>query len=305
MVPAARVTPQMLDKRSVVILNDTIVPPGLAGGALKRYVERGGGLLVAFGDRSDVARDRNRSAARQARCRRRSHRRTRRDDRLPRLQPSGLRGLQGAAQRRLLRRARPALPRAGARPRPTACSRGTTTAAMAAAEKRVGAGRVIAWTTTLDDSWTDLALKPVYLPLVHQFTRYLVAVRADVVTGRPSARSSTWPRRYKAKADRVVVTPAGERLRMAAAMPGMLELNEHGVYEIRSASNGSGRPDRIAVNLDPAESDLTPLDPSELVAAVTGRAAAAVASCRETPPRSRRRKPSVGRASGGICSSRA
>ena len=28
----------------------------------------------------------------------------------------------------------------------------------------------------------------------------------------------------------------------------------------------------IAVNLDPAESDLTPLDPAELVAAVTGRA---------------------------------
>jgi hypothetical protein len=51
-VPAARVTPQMLDKRSVVILNDTTVPPGLAGGALKRYVERGGGLLVAFGDHS-------------------------------------------------------------------------------------------------------------------------------------------------------------------------------------------------------------------------------------------------------------
>ncbi len=45
--------------------------------------------------------------------------------------------------------------------------------AVAAVEKRVGTGRVIAWTTTLDDSWTDLALKPVYLPLVHQFTRYL------------------------------------------------------------------------------------------------------------------------------------
>jgi len=45
--------------------------------------------------------------------------------------------------------------------------------AVAAVEKRVGTGRVIAWTTSLDDSWTDLALKPVYLPLVHQFTRYL------------------------------------------------------------------------------------------------------------------------------------
>ena len=48
--PAARVEPAMLDKRSVVILNDAPLPPGLAGGALKRFVERGGGLLVAFGD---------------------------------------------------------------------------------------------------------------------------------------------------------------------------------------------------------------------------------------------------------------
>ena len=34
----------------------------------------------------------------------------------------------------------------------------------------------------------------------------------------------------------------------------------------------SARPDRIAVNLDPAESDLAPMDASELVAAATGRA---------------------------------
>ena len=49
----------------------------------------------------------------------------------------------------------------------TASWRATTTAAVAAAERRVGAGRVIVWTTTLDDTWTDLPLKPVYLPLVH------------------------------------------------------------------------------------------------------------------------------------------
>jgi hypothetical protein len=79
------------------------------------------------------------------------------------------------------------------------------------------------------------------------------------------------------------MTPAGDRVRMAAADPGILELNEHGLYEIRSASNGSGRPDRIAVNLDPTESDLTPLDPGELVAAVTGKATTAAAAAAEKP----------------------
>ena len=32
-MPAARVTPAMLDKRAVVILNDTLFPPGSAAAA--------------------------------------------------------------------------------------------------------------------------------------------------------------------------------------------------------------------------------------------------------------------------------
>src|SRR5262249_32777357 len=45
--------------------------------------------------------------------------------------------------------------------------------AVAAVERKVGAGRVITWTSTLDDTWTDIAVKPVFLPLVHQLVRYL------------------------------------------------------------------------------------------------------------------------------------
>ena len=44
------------------------------------------------------------------------------------------------------------------------------------------------------------------------------------------------------------------------------------MYEGRAAAGGAGRAERRAVNLDPTESDLTGLDPQELVAAVTGRA---------------------------------
>jgi hypothetical protein len=154
--------------------------------------------------------------------------------------------------------------------------------AVAAVEKRVGSGRVIVWTTSLDDSWTDLALKPVYLPLVHQFTKYLSQFEQTSywsTVGQVVDLSNT----FKSKADRVVVEPGGDRLRLGANDSQILELSEHGLYEIRSASNGSGRPDRIAVNLDPAESDLTPLDPSELVAAVTGRATTAATAAAEKP----------------------
>ena len=36
-----------------------------------------------------------------------------------------------------------------------------------------GSGNVVLWTSTLDNYWNDLALKPVYLPLVHQVMRHL------------------------------------------------------------------------------------------------------------------------------------
>jgi hypothetical protein len=269
-VPAGRVTPQTLEHRSVVVLNDAMVPPGLAGGALKRFVERGGGLLVVFGDHSTW----------------------------PASEADLLPGALGAVVDRMEGRggtigfrdySHPVFevfkaPRSGdfsaarvLRYRAITPGPGDRVlaryddGAVAAAEKRVGTGRVIAWSTTLDDSWNDLALKPIYLPLVHQFTRYLSQYE----------QSSAWStvgqvvdlsNLLKARAERIVVTPLGDRVRIAATEPGVLELNEHGIYEIRSASNSSGRPDRIAVNLDPTESDLTPLDPRELVAAVTGRA---------------------------------
>ena len=92
--------------------------------------------------------------------------------RLPRLQPSGVRSVQGAAQRRLLRRAHLPLPHAAARPGDRVLAR-YDDGAVAALEKKVGAGRVIVWTSTLDDTWTDIAVKPVFLPLVHQLVRYL------------------------------------------------------------------------------------------------------------------------------------
>ncbi len=53
-----------------------------------------------------------------------------------------------------------------------------------------------------------------------------------------------------------------------------VELNEQGFYEIRDSSGGDATAVSVAVNVDTTESDLMPLDPQELVAAVTGRARA-------------------------------
>jgi hypothetical protein len=280
-VPASRVTADMIERRSVVILNDTPIPAGLAGGVLKRYVERGGGLLVVFGERSNwpaaeadllpgafgAVVDRTDGRGGTIGFRDYSHPvfevfKAPRSGDFSAARVLRYRSLQPTPDTRVLAQ--------------------YDDGGVAGAEKRIGTGRVVAWTTSLDDSWNDLPLKPVYLPLVHQLTRYLgqyEQTSAWSTVGQVVDLTAA----YKAKTDRVVVTPANDRVRMPAGDSSVLELNEHGVYEIRSANNASGRPDRIAVNIDPAESDLTPLDPAELVAAATGRAAQAAAIAADAP----------------------
>src|SRR5262249_16443591 len=157
---------------SVVVLNDTIFPPAAGGGVLKRFVERGGGLLIVAGDRTtwpqteaDLLPGRFGSTV---------DRMSGRSGSLAFLHSSHplfdvfkaprsgdfsaahifrYRALQPAATDRVLAR--------------------FDDGAVAAAEKKIGAGRVIVWTSTLDDSWTDIGVKPIFLPLVHQLVRYL------------------------------------------------------------------------------------------------------------------------------------
>jgi hypothetical protein len=270
-VPAARVSPATLDRRAVVILNDAMLPPGLAGGELKKFVERGGGLLVVFGNSSSWPSSEV--------------------DLLPgkaggTVEPSNARG--GTIVIRdyshkvfdVFKAPRSGDFTAARVRRYRALEKGPDDrvlavyddGAIAAAERRVGEGRVIAWTTTFDDSgWNDLAKKTVFLPLVHQLMKYLGHYE-EPTAWRTVGDVVDLPSLLRGKSDRVVVTPSTERRTFRAADNLPLELMEQGVYEVRSANNASGRPDRLAVNIDPAESDLAPMDSQELVAAVTGLA---------------------------------
>jgi hypothetical protein len=71
--------------------------------------------------------------------------------------------------------------------------------------------------------------------------------------------------------DRVVVSPDGEGLALRpAGGPLYISLDAQGFYEIRPPGRGDAvRPLAVAVNVDLAEADLAPLDPQEVVAAVT------------------------------------
>jgi hypothetical protein len=149
-------------------------------------------------------------------------------------------------------------------------------------ERRVGNGRVLVWASTLDASWTDLALQPVFLPFVHELLRY-ASGRVDVVDAFTAGQvlDVTNPRAMETAGlgevrealasdeERVVLAPSGESTALPAGEgPHFLELAEQGFYEIRPPGGTALRPVAVAVNVDPAEAELDPLDPAEVEAAI-------------------------------------
>jgi hypothetical protein len=274
-VPASRVTPASFDSANVVVINDAPLPSAAGNGALKHFVERGGGLLVVLGEHSAWP------AADAA------------------LLPGTLGAVVDPTDGRgdaiaFVDYSHPVFevfkaPRSGdfssthifryraVEPRPDARILARfDDGAAAGVEGRIGAGRVVVWTSTMDDSWSDLALKPVFLPLVHQLARYLARYEQPAswqTVGQVRDLNQT----SHVRGDRVVASPSRRRTPQKAGTPGLIELSEQGFYEVRSTGAGAGAgaaraTETIAVNLDPAESDLTPLDTRELVAAVTGHA---------------------------------
>ena len=141
-------------------------------------------------------------------------------------------------------------------------------------ERRTGTGRVLMWTSTLDTTWTDLALKPVFVPFVHRVVRYLGAYRepkpwrtvGDVVDPGLQAPAKG------SDISRVALTPSGARISLDGDGPEVLELAEQGFYEFRAQGRDADQPVVVASNVDLAESDLSPIDPQEIVAAALGRA---------------------------------
>jgi hypothetical protein len=156
-------------------------------------------------------------------------------------------------------------------------------------ERTAGRGRVIVYASTLDLAWNDLALKPIFLPFVHQLGRHLSGFKeqpawltigqvldvdaAEIAAGATSGSGA------RAAAGRTILTPGGQRRDLAApvaAAPGgtapaaALELTEQGFYEIRGSGREAGPTIVAASNVNVTESNLDRLDPKELVAAVTG-----------------------------------
>ena len=266
-----------LADREVVILNDARPPTGAAGTALRTFVEDGGGLFIVSGERSAWP-----SGA---------------PDLLPgALGPPADRDGRGGSLG-FVDYTHPVFevfgaPRSGDvtttrffRFRPVEPTGDATVLARfddgnpALIERRIGNGAALLWASTIDTFWNDFAKKPVYLPWVHRVVEYLASyspptpwfssgqvlnlAEQDVSLGDGGAGA----------ADYIVMSPSGQRLPVdVGGRAGYIDLTEQGLYEVHDGNSPDAVPLSLAVNVDLAESDLTPVDPEELASMVTGRA---------------------------------
>ena len=255
-----------LRRSRVVVLNDVPVAAGLAR-RLLRFVEQGGGLLVAAGPRASWPADvdllpgaignpvdRTRGDAARVGALEYAHPvfepfRAPRSGNFSTIPVYGYRAVTVAPDTQVLAR-----------------FDGT---APAAVERRVGAGRVMLWASTLDISWSDLPTRGVFLPFVHQSMRHLSGYsepRPWLSVGQVLDPSSGVLSKPDA-GQRVVLTPSGRRVPLQDEGSDVMELGEQGFYELRGEANDVAV---VAVNVDAAEADLTPMDPKEIVVAAIG-----------------------------------
>lgn len=293
-VSASTVTADALSGRSLVIVNDvTLSSP--AAQLLARFAERGGGVLLVLGARTPAGADWplmpgalsapvDRTAASSGTLGFLDYSHPAFDEfRDPR---SG-----SFANMRFLRYR-------GLRPLPTdrVLAR-FDDGAVAIAERRVGEGRVIAVTSTLDGSWNDAPRHTMYLPLVHELASYLAQYEVSdawQTVGRMFDISSpvgalvregqVAPGTTDGAVRGVVVSPSGEQTTLGAGGTEAIALAEQGFYSVRLSGSGDRRPYAVAVNLAAEESDLASVPPAELVARVTGGSAVSAGAASELEP---------------------
>jgi hypothetical protein len=146
---------------------------------------------------------------------------------------------------------------------------------VALAQQVVGEGVVLAWASTMDDYWNDLPLQPVYLPLVHELMKHVSAYEeprmwytaGEVVNLAANGAVRELIAAAGEDQELVLQSPSGENLIWNTSdTERFVSLAEQGYYQVQQLDGRGSVP--IAVNLDPAESDLTGIAADEIRAAL-------------------------------------
>ena len=268
--------------RSAVVWDDAPAPRGAALRLLTEFVSGGGGMLVAFGDRTRPADWRGEAGALLAaipgevadRMADRGARLGALDRTHPLLEPFAEAGSGTFSAPRFFRyRALEPAPGAAVVAR-------FDDGRAALAERRLGRGRTLAFGSTFDNVWNDLPLHAVWVPLVRQLVQHAASWRdepawrtvGDAVDASAFAQGAA----AGATADYVALAPSGAQARLTSTEP-VLQLGEPGIWEIRRFGERNAPARLVAVNVDVRESDLARLPEAELVAAVAPRGAGASA----------------------------
>jgi hypothetical protein len=283
-----------LDRHRVVILNDAAALS--SGESLKRFVSSGGGLFVVLGERANWGTDSN--------------------DLLPGVPANVVDRPGRGGSLAELDYSHPILelfkaPRSGnlstahfyryrgitMKTEPAATKTGNQApaqrviarfddGAVAMAERTIGSGHVILWTSTLDNYWNSLFQTPVYLPFIHEVVRHLATYEEPAnwftVGGvvDPGHLLQTSGFGLQAGTGAMILTPSGKRIEQSGT-PTPVQLEEQGFYEIHG--RGSQGAVSIASNLETAESDLSSVDMQELTASLAGRAGTNAALASDAP----------------------
>jgi hypothetical protein len=130
-------------------------------------------------------------------------------------------------------------------------------------EKRMGEGRVVLFTSGLDNLTNDFPLHPAFVPFIEQSARYLAG--SERQGGARPVDAYLELRNARERAQGVEVTdPEGKRplTLNEAASAQSFQLTEAGYYQLRLAD---GRQNEVGVNPDPKESNLDVI-PDEVLA---------------------------------------
>lgn len=137
-------------------------------------------------------------------------------------------------------------------------------------EKRIAEGRVLLFTSGLDNLTNNFPLEPAFVPFIEQTARYLAG--SDRKGGARPVDAYFELRNAKDQAQPVEVTdPEGKHpLSLAQAKSAQIvQLAEAGYYQFRLAN---GRADEVGVNPDPKESNLDVI-PDDVLALWQGKRA--------------------------------
>jgi len=268
---------------AVIIVNDATLPDGKLGEALEAFVKGGGGLLVALGDAPQGNWDWDDKGLLPGRLARRidlppgsAERISSLDRDHPLLAAEN--GLDDLSQARIYRY-RELQATADDRVLGRYGDGG-----VALLERKLGDGKVLVLSTTLDAHWNDFALQPVFLPFLHRSLRYLAGYEASPGSFKVGAIVDLLRyARALAGADAVVAAagaatlvveaPSGREIRLPRESA-LLEIGEQGFYQLHRATP-AGIDVVLAANVDTAESDPRALDVERFVGEIKASARAA------------------------------